>query len=134
MVRRLRSHFAEDKSKQYFITGAPQCPFPDAMLGTVIDDVGFDAVFVQFYNNYCATASASFNFNTWDTWAKQTSPNKDVKVFIGIPGSSAAAGSGYVPFGQLQPIVQNTFSTYSSFGGVMLWGKLIFVLSQMTKK
>lgn len=127
MVKRLRTHFASDSSKQYYITGAPQCPFPDAMLGTVIDEVGFDAVMVQFYNNYCATASGSFNFNAWDTWAKQTSPNKDVKIMIGIPGSVAAAGSGYVPFDQLQPIVQNVHSIYSSFGGIMLWGKFFYI-------
>lgn len=64
MVRRLRTHFATDKSKQYFITGAPQCPFPDAIMGAIIDQVGFDAVNVQFYNNYCSTTSGSFNFNT----------------------------------------------------------------------
>jgi chitinase len=66
MITRLRSHFATDPSKQYFITGAPQCPFPDAMMGSVIDAVKFDAVFVQFYNNYCSTTSNSFNFATWD--------------------------------------------------------------------
>jgi chitinase len=93
------------------------------MMGTVMDEVAFDAVMVQFYNNYCATASGSFNFNTWDTWAKKTSPNKNVKILLGIPGSSAAAGSGYVPFDTLKPIVENVYSTYSSFGGVMLWGK-----------
>jgi chitinase len=123
MVTRLRSHFATDTSKQYYITGAPQCPFPDAMMGTVIDAVGFDAVNVQFYNNYCSTTSSSFNFNTWDNWAKNTSPNKNVKVLLGLPGSADAAGSGYVPFAQLQPIVQNLYQTYSSFGGVMIWGK-----------
>lgn len=121
MVTRLRSHFATDPSKRYYITGAPQCPFPDAMMGSVIDAVGFDAVNVQFYNNYCATLTSSFNFATWDNWAKNTSPNKNVKVLLGIPGSSTAAGSGYVPFGQLKPIVENVHKTYSSFGGVMVW-------------
>jgi chitinase len=126
MVKRLRTHFATDSGKRYYITGAPQCPFPDAMMGAALDDVGFDAVFVQFYNNFCATASNGFNFKTWDTWAKETSPNKDVKVLIGIPGSHAAAGSGYVPFDQLEPIVQNVHNIYSSFGGVMLWGNVFF--------
>lgn len=126
MVNRLRKHYDTDKSKQYYITGAPQCPFPDAMMGPALDEVAFDAVFVQFYNNYCATTSSNFNFNTWDNWAKKTSVNKNVKILLGLPGSVAAAGSGYVPFGQLQPIVQNLQSTYSSFGGVMLWGKFIY--------
>ncbi|GAA5799394.1 hypothetical protein HPULCUR_004809 [Helicostylum pulchrum] len=121
MITRLRSHFATDSSKRYYITGAPQCPFPDAMMGKVMDAVSFDAVFVQFYNNYCSTTSNSFNFDTWDKWAKNTSPNKNVKVLLGLPGSKAAAGSGYVPFAQLSPIVKNVHSTYSSFGGIMIW-------------
>lgn len=83
-----------------------QCPFPDAILGNVINSVGFDAISVQFYNNYCSSTSSSFNFDTWDEWARNTSPNKDVKIFMGIPGSPTAAGSGYVPFSQLQSIVE----------------------------
>ncbi|CEG69456.1 hypothetical protein RMATCC62417_05530 [Rhizopus microsporus] len=121
MVKRLRSHFNKDKSKKYYITGAPQCPFPDAMLGPALEEVGFDAVFVQFYNNYCSTLSSSFNFQTWDRWARHSSPNKNIKVFLGLPGSSAAAGSGYVPYRSLSPVVNKLYTTYSSFGGIMLW-------------
>ncbi|GJF00072.1 glycoside hydrolase family 18 protein [Phanerochaete sordida] len=112
-------------SKKYFITGAPQCPFPDAYLGSVINSVGFDAVYVQFYNNYCGVNNFNnpndWNFATWDNWAKTTSPNKAVKVFIGVPASSTAAGSGYVDIGTLTGIIQQTKATYSSFGGVMFW-------------
>lgn len=121
MIKRLRKHFTTDSSKDYYITGAPQCPYPDAMLGTVLDAVEFDAVNVQFYNNYCSTTSSSFNFETWDTWAKETSPNSNVKVLLGVPGSNTAAGSGYVAYNALEPIVQELYSTYSSFGGVTLW-------------
>lgn len=46
-VNRIRSH-AVGASKRYYITAAPQCPFPDANLGAVINAVGFDAVYVQF--------------------------------------------------------------------------------------
>lgn len=123
MVKRLRSHFNKDKSKKYYITGAPQCPFPDAMLGPALEEVGFDAIFVQFYNNYCSTLSSSFNFQTWDHWARHSSPNKNIKVFLGLPGSSTAAGSGYVPYQSLSPVVNKLYTTYSSFGGIMLWGK-----------
>ncbi|KAL9539397.1 hypothetical protein MBANPS3_010287 [Mucor bainieri] len=120
MIKRLRKHFATDSSKDYYITGAPQCPYPDAMLGTVLDAVEFDAVNVQFYNNYCSATSSSFNFDTWNAWAK-SSPNSDVKIFLGVPGSSTAAGSGYVAFDSLEPIVKELQSTYSNFGGVTLW-------------
>ncbi|OAD02740.1 carbohydrate-binding module family 19 protein [Mucor lusitanicus CBS 277.49] len=121
MIKQLRKHFATDSSKDYYITGAPQCPYPDAMLGTVLDAVEFDAVNVQFYNNYCAATSSSFNFDTWNAWATKSSPNPDVKVFLGLPGSSAAAGSGYVAFDSLEPIVKELQSSYSNFGGVTLW-------------
>lgn len=56
-----------------------------------------------------------------DTWAKTVSPNKNVKIYIGAPASSTAAGSGYVDASTLSSIVQQTRSQYSSFGGVMLW-------------
>ncbi|KAI8393951.1 chitinase 2 [Radiomyces spectabilis] len=120
-VQEMRKLYAQDSSKQYYMTAAPQCPFPDALLGSVINAVGFDAINVQFYNNYCAPTSGSFNFATWDEWAKQTSPQKNVKVYFGIPGSPSAAGSGYVPFNTLKPIVQSVASSYSSYGGVTVW-------------
>lgn len=33
---------------RYYITGSPQCPFPDANLGPTLNAVGFDAIYVQF--------------------------------------------------------------------------------------
>ena len=56
-----------------------------------------------------------------DNWAKTVSPNSKVKVYIGAPASSTAAGSGYVSVSTLGSIARQTRSKYSSFGGVMLW-------------
>ncbi|TFY64120.1 hypothetical protein EVJ58_g2828 [Rhodofomes roseus] len=112
-------------SKTYYLTAAPQCPFPDAYIGSVINAESFDAIYVQFYNNYCGLTnydnSNDWNFGTWDNWAKNTSPNPNVKVYIGAPASSTAAGSGYVDAATLGAIAQATRQQYSSFGGVMLW-------------
>ncbi|KAI0688227.1 glycoside hydrolase [Cytidiella melzeri] len=119
-INQLRSHM-NTASKKYFITGAPQCPFPDAYLGSLINSVAFDAVYVQFYNNYCNVGGTEANFATWDNWAKTQSPNPNVKVFLGVPAAQAAAGSGYVPIDTLSPIIQQYKATYSSFGGVMFW-------------
>lgn len=123
-VTQLQTHF-KGASKKYYVTAAPQCPFPDANLGAVINAVPFDAVYVQFYNNYCGLQAFSnpndWNFGTWDNWAKTTSPNKNVKVYIGAPADSTAAGSGYVDAGTLANVIQQTKSQYSSFGGVMMW-------------
>ncbi|KAG6329348.1 hypothetical protein ID866_9742 [Astraeus odoratus] len=135
-------------SKQYYITAglvdniyfalddltasiAPQCPYPDSYIGETLNTVGFDAVYVQFYNNYCGLTNYD-NVNAWDfgicvnknvrdSWAKTVSPNPNVKVYIGAPASSTAAGSGYVSASTLATIIQQTQAQYSSFGGVMLW-------------
>jgi len=118
-----------DSSKAYYLSAAPQCPYPDAADGPMLDGaVSFDFVWVQFYNNFCglqsyvdgSTTQNNFNFETWDNWAKQTSANKNVKVFLGIPANSGAAGSGYES-GQLLADIINYSKSFSSFGGVMMW-------------
>lgn len=110
--------------KQFYLTAAPQCVFPDANLGDTLNAVGFDVVFVQFYNNWCGLQNYNnpdaWNFGTWDNWAKTVSPNRDVKIYIGAPASSSA-GNGYVNASILSTIIQETMTQYSSFGGVMLW-------------
>ncbi|KAL0954740.1 hypothetical protein HGRIS_003692 [Hohenbuehelia grisea] len=123
-VTRIRSH-ANGASKKYYVTAAPQCPFPDAFLGPTLNAVGFDAVYVQFYNNFCGLTNFNnpnaWNFAQWDTWAKTVSPNKNVKVYIGAPAAPSAAGSGYVDVNTLANIAKTTRSQFSSFGGIMLW-------------
>ncbi|KAG6835055.1 hypothetical protein C0991_004301, partial [Blastosporella zonata] len=63
----------------------------------------------------------AWNFGTWDNWAKTQAINKNVKVYIGAPASSTAAGSGYVSAATLGQIAKEIRAKYSSFGGVMLW-------------
>ncbi|RDX56968.1 glycoside hydrolase [Lentinus brumalis] len=109
-------------SKYYYITSAPQCPYPDAYIGGALNAAHFDAVYVQFYNNYCGLDQPSdYNFATWDNWAKTVSSNKAVKVYIGAPGSADAAGEGYVGVSTLANYVSDAQKKWSSFGGVMLW-------------
>ncbi|KAG6816202.1 hypothetical protein H0H87_007751 [Tephrocybe sp. NHM501043] len=126
--------------RKYYLTAAPQCPFPDAYLGNVISAVGFDAVYIQCkyiialgrafsilpaltillkFNNY--DNPSAWNYGVWDHWAKTTSPNKKVKVYIGAPAAESAAGVGYVPAETLGAIARETRAKYSSFGGIMLW-------------
>lgn len=56
-----------------------------------------------------------------DNWAKTTSPNRDIKVFLGAPGAKNAAGDGYVDISTLSRVAVDAQNKYSSFGGVMLW-------------
>lgn len=124
----LRSLMDQDTSKQYFLTAAPQCPYPDQADKDILNGpVYIDAVFVQFYNNYCgvntfntnATAS-QYNFEEWDNWAKTVSKNKNVKVLIGVPADTTAASTGYIPAAKLTQVIEYT-KKFESFGGVMMW-------------
>ncbi|CDH11871.1 related to Endochitinase [Zygosaccharomyces bailii ISA1307] len=94
LAKSLRSKF-DGASKQYYLSAAPQCPYPDASVGNLLDEADIDFAFIQFYNNYCSI-SGQFNWDTWTQYAQNTSPNKNIKLFLGLPGSSTAAGSGYV--------------------------------------
>ncbi|KAJ2394375.1 Chitinase 2, partial [Coemansia sp. RSA 2559] len=122
-INQMRTHYASDASKSYYITGAPQCPFPDAYLGSTLSSAWFDMVYVQFYNNYCGLNAYPtwFNYRDWDNWARTTSVNKDVKIFIGAPGSPTAAGSGYVDGSTLSTIYNAVRANYTSLGGIMTW-------------
>ncbi|KAI0749277.1 glycoside hydrolase superfamily [Daedaleopsis nitida] len=117
--------YSKTDGRKYYITAAPQCPFPDAYQKAVLNAAHFDAVYVQFYNNIqvCGLQKYPelFNYDEWHNWATgDTSVNKDLKIYIGAP-ASAAAGKYGVDADTLAIIVQKTQSNYTSFGGVMLW-------------
>ncbi|KZV81345.1 glycoside hydrolase family 18 protein [Exidia glandulosa HHB12029] len=115
---------AASSEKKYYITAAPQCPYPDMNLQSTLNKASFDAVYVQFYNNFCSLPkfnSTAFNFGVWDVWSKTLSPNKDIKVYVGAPGSPGSAGSGYVDIDTLKTIAKTMRNAFPSFGGVMYW-------------
>ncbi|KAI8334772.1 glycoside hydrolase superfamily, partial [Chlamydoabsidia padenii] len=119
-VKTMRKHYFQ-YSLFFFLTSAPQCPFPDAWLGDALDHSWFDFVWVQFYNNYCSPKNSDqFNYDTWEKWAKEKSINKKVKLFLGIPASPSAAGSGYLPLKELMKTISKLKSS-SYFGGIMMW-------------
>jgi len=123
-VNEIRS-LASGASKKYYITAAPQCVYPDAALGSVINAASFDAIYVQFYNNQCSLTNfasvSDWDFGIWDQWARTVSPNPNVKVYIGAPASTSAAGSGFVDINTLGSIAVKMRKSFPSFGGVMLW-------------
>ena len=130
-ANQLRSLMDKDKAstgKDWLLTAAPQCVFPDAADDPMLSGgVHFDIVWIQFYNNYCGvqsfTAGAStqtnFNYATWDNWAKTVSANRDVKLMLGVPANTGA-GAGYQTPAALAPIIAYC-KTFSTFAGVMLW-------------
>ncbi|KAG0334607.1 Chitinase 1 [Podila horticola] len=109
--------------RKYYITAAPQCPYPDQATKEALQSSWFDLVWVQFYNNYCGVHSfgtSQFNFDTWNTWATTISQNKNVRILLGVPGGPGAAGTGVVDAAQLNKVLGAVRSS-SNFGGVMMW-------------
>ncbi|KAK7701592.1 endo-1,3-beta glucanase [Botryosphaeria dothidea] len=129
-LRELMDESEAEDGKHRILTAAPQCPYPDASDDQFLSGVSavkMDAIFVQFYNNYCGMQSFisssstqnNFNYDTWDSWAR-SSANPAVKVFIGVPASSTAASSGYVSLPDLEPIIDYC-RDFATFGGIMMW-------------
>ncbi|KAF5097377.1 hypothetical protein D0Z00_002414 [Geotrichum galactomycetum] len=125
--KKLRELFNSDTSKDYYITAAPQCPMPDYFVNDAISQSEIDFVFVQFYNNYCGmqawqsnNANSNFNYEAWDSLIK-SSPNPNGKIYLGVPASLSAAGSGYVGIDTVVEAANYLQSKYDSFGGVMMW-------------
>ena len=128
-LRSLMNQTMDAGGKSYYLSAAPQCPYPDVADNDMLDGtVYFDWIQIQFYNNYCGvnafvagdTTQPSYDFDTWDTWASTVSANRNVKILMGIPANTAAAGSGYTTGTTLEDAIEYS-ETFSSFGGVMMW-------------
>ncbi|KHJ31395.1 putative class iii [Erysiphe necator] len=131
-VRRLLDHLdisRKSDSRKFFLTATPQCPFPDTNFGPLFDgSIYFDAIWVQFYNNYCGAdkfipGSASqpfFNFATWNDWAQRTFPNQDVNIMLGISGGEKATRTGNISKENTTALIEYS-NEFPSFGGVMIW-------------
>ncbi|KAL6942304.1 hypothetical protein ACO0QE_003475 [Hanseniaspora vineae] len=120
LTTELRSIFADQGSKEYYISAAPQCVYPDAGVGNLLLNADVDFAFIQFYNNYC-NVGANFNWDTWTDFASNSAFNKDIKLFLGLPGSASGAGSGYISDLSLVDSTVANMAQDSHFGGVMLW-------------
>ena len=112
-VQEIRKLMKTDRTRTYLITGAPQCPYPDAIMGPgsssmVLTSVAqeFDYLFVQFYNNYCSIDQTKYfnaSIKSWFSFANKTITKygKGPKIFIGLPASP------HVP-GYQEPSIVNT--------------------------
>ncbi|KAJ1414672.1 Glycoside hydrolase family 18, catalytic domain [Sesbania bispinosa] len=121
LARRLRQHSLG--GRKLHLTAAPQCPFPDQHLKGALSTGLFDYVWVQFYNNGpCQFDSGNPNKfqKSWNQWISSIRARK---IYVGVPASPSAAGSGYVPtrvlINQVLPFVKRSYK----YGGVMLWDR-----------
>lgn len=111
------------QGKKVYITAAPQCPFPDAWIGDALKTGVFDNVWVQFYNNPPCQYTAGDVGNLEDAWNQWTSDIRATKIFLGLPASPEAAGSGFIPVADLKSKVMPIIKGSDKYGGVMLWSK-----------
>ncbi|TYI32181.1 hypothetical protein ES332_A04G041300v1 [Gossypium tomentosum] len=111
------------QGKKVYLTAAPQCPFPDAWVGGALKTGLFDYVWVQFYNNPQCQCTDGDITNLEQAWKQWTNDVPATKIFLGLPASPEAAGSGFIPIPDLTSQVLPAIKGSAKYGGVMLWSK-----------
>ncbi|KAF8765978.1 hypothetical protein HU200_008020 [Digitaria exilis] len=122
LARYLKGYSSKGK-KKVWITAAPQCPFPDRMLGQALETGLFDRVHVQFYNNPVCSYRASNVEAFTKAWQRWTRSFPRSSVYLGLPASPRAAGSGYVEPATLVSKVLPIVRRSKNYGGIMLWSR-----------
>ncbi|KAI3458062.1 hypothetical protein Pfo_014725 [Paulownia fortunei] len=121
LVKFLKSY--SKNGRKVYITGAPQCPFPDRLLGAALNTSLFDFVWVQFYNNPPCQYTSGNTDNLKNSWIRWTSSVNAGKIFLGLPAAPQAAGSGFIPAEVLTTEILPVIQRSRKYGGVMLWSK-----------
>lgn len=136
LVSDLRIFFENDTSKDYYISGAPQCVVPDAHLADAIETASFDFLFVQFYNTEQCSARSYFDhaygggdsnnitFAAWVNFVQAHAANKNTKIYLGLPASTTAANDAamYLNVTEAREIIAAFQCEYpSAFGGAMIY-------------
>ncbi|TKY58884.1 hydrolase [Spatholobus suberectus] len=117
LARYLKSH------KNVYLSGAPQCLFPDGTLGKALETGLFDYVWIQFYNNPLCQCNEGNVYDLLKAWKQWTTSLKAGTIFLGLPASPTAAVSGYVPPDLLISQILGTVRMSSNYGGMMLWSR-----------
>ncbi|CAO2178692.1 unnamed protein product [Urochloa humidicola] len=124
LARNLTSLYRGGGGRAYVLAAAPQCPFPDASLAAALGTGLFNLVWVQFYNNpgcqYDAPGDGDELLSSWRQWAESL---PSATVFLGLPASRDAAGSGFVDAETLASEVLPAVEGVPNYGGIMLWSR-----------
>lgn len=115
--------------RKVYLTAAPQCSYPDPLLGTALNTGLFDYVWVQFYNNArCHYSANAGNLETaWNQW---TSSIHATQIFLGLPAApEAAINGGFIPSATLTSEVLPAIKGSPKYGGVMLWSRYYDILT-----
>ncbi|CAN1339307.1 Acidic endochitinase [Linum perenne] len=128
------SNYNKKSHDNVLLTAAPQCPYPDVYVGAAIATGLFDYLWVQFYNNAPCQYSPGSPENLVTAWHQWVSSATATKIFLGLPASSEAAGTGFIPASDLIKDVLPKIKASHKYGGVMLWSKYYDHLSGYSNK
>ncbi|KAK8048705.1 hypothetical protein PG994_010435 [Apiospora phragmitis] len=122
MVDKLRCLIRDNKAG-IILSASPQCPMDTAhfQMDSILAKAQFDKLFIQFYNNpaCAATNPLNFNFNKWIQYISNK-PSKNAELYIGLPGSTKAASSGYLNPTEVKDLICD-YKHSKNFGGVSLF-------------
>jgi chitinase len=116
----LRNLYATDTSKSYYLSGAPQCPIPDASI-PLAAMLQMDFVWVQFYNNPSCNVGSSGFISSIQAWSSQLNNGTQPMLFLGAEAETGD-GASYIPIADLQGNITSVKAlNLPNFGGVNLW-------------
>ncbi|MCJ1476411.1 hypothetical protein MMC13_005077 [Lambiella insularis] len=124
----LRAEYAKSPSRPFYLSGAPQCPFPDMSIPLSTMQL-MDFVLVQFYDNAqakCNVGQDGFlaSFSRWSSALaqNQTVPGKPMLYLMAL-AMNPGYGTGYVDIASLQQEIASVkaLTGATNFGGVGLW-------------
>ncbi|GLJ20983.1 hypothetical protein SUGI_0383510 [Cryptomeria japonica] len=115
-------------SKKVYLSAAPQCPYPDAWLGTALKTGLFDYVWIQFFNNIqCEyVTDATDLLSSWNEWTNSNSVHtvQTRGFYLGLAAVPGFTGTGgYIEPDKLISEVLPQIKASSKYGGVTLWTK-----------
>ncbi|KAI0098558.1 glycoside hydrolase superfamily [Nemania sp. FL0031] len=128
-AQQLRNSMDQEKDRKFYLSAAPQCPFPDMNLYPVLQgDMAtvVDFVFIQFYNNApCDLRTPDGFWKSLGDWDSQWAKASGAKIFVGIPGAVTAIGAAnresYVEGSVFAADYVAEAQKFPSFAGVMIW-------------
>lgn len=124
----LRAHFSSPAAeKPYYLSSAPQCPFPDAS-NPLPMLLLCDFVWVQFYNNpSCEIGSSGFQASVmqWSNALQASTLPVKSRLLVGAPSFQAAGSGAWLGMGGVSGVggvLGNvTGMGLSNLGGAMFW-------------
>ncbi|KAI0541057.1 glycoside hydrolase superfamily [Xylaria digitata] len=128
-LRFLMNEAAAARGKKFYLSAAPQCPFPDMNLYPVLHGnmaTVLDFAFIQFYNNApCDMRNPHGFFESLADWHSGWAKASDARIFVGLPGAVTAIGpanrGSYIEGSQFAANYISKIKDVPSFAGVMVW-------------